>query len=67
MGLMPNPVTKKPDVQLDQARHTIDMLTMLQEKTEGNRTPEESSELDGALHELRMTYVTISNQPEAKS
>ena len=53
LGLLPNPVTKKADVQLDQAKHAIDLLTMLQQKTEGNRTPEESGELEAALHELR--------------
>ena len=57
LGLLPNPVTKKAEVQLDQAKHSIDLLTMLQQKTEGNRTPQESDELEAALHELRMTYV----------
>jgi hypothetical protein len=67
MGLVPNPVTKKPGLQLDQARHTIDMLTMLQQKTEGNRTPDESDELEGALHELRLTFVTVNQQAAAKN
>jgi hypothetical protein len=66
LGLMVSPVTKKANVQLDQAKHVIDMLTMLQQKTEGNRTPEESADLEGALHELRLTYVTISEGPEPK-
>jgi hypothetical protein len=57
MGLLPNPVTDKTEVQLDQAKHSIDLLTMLQEKTEGNRTPEESDELEAALHQLRLAYV----------
>ena len=58
LGLLPNPVTNKAEMQLDQAKHSIDLLTMLQQKTEGNRTPEESSELEAALHELRLTYVS---------
>ncbi len=57
LGLLPNPVSNKADVQLDQAKHAIDLLTMLQQKTEGNRTPEESGELEAALHELRLVYV----------
>ncbi len=57
LGLLPNPVTNKADVQLDQAKHAIDMLAMLQQKTEGNRTPEESQDLEAALHELRLAYV----------
>ena len=59
LGLLPNPVTKKADVQLDQAKHAIDLLAVLQQKTEGNRTPQESDELDAVLHELRMAYVTV--------
>jgi hypothetical protein len=57
LGLLPNPVSNKAEMQLDQAKHAIDLLTMLQQKTEGNRTPEESGELDVALHELRLAYV----------
>jgi hypothetical protein len=52
-------MTKKADVQLDQAKHSIDLLAVLQKKTEGNRTPQESDELEAALHELRMAYVTV--------
>ena len=62
LGLLPNPATKKPDVQLDQAKHAIDLLTMLEEKTAGNRTPQESDELEAALHELRLTFVTVNEQ-----
>jgi hypothetical protein len=57
LGLLVNPATKKPEVQLDQAKHAIDLLTMLDEKTAGNRTPQESEELDALLHELRLAYV----------
>ncbi|MGA7699396.1 MAG: DUF1844 domain-containing protein [Thermoguttaceae bacterium] len=59
LGLLPNPVTKKAEVQLDQAKHSIDLLAVLQQKTEGNRTPQESEELEAALHELRMEYVAV--------
>jgi hypothetical protein len=62
LGLLPNPVTKKADVQLEQAKHSIDLLAVLEQKTEGNRTPEESSELDAVLHELRMVYVTVQQR-----
>ena len=44
MGLLPNPISDKSELRLDRAKHAIDMLAMLQEKTEGNRTPEESDE-----------------------
>jgi hypothetical protein len=62
LGLLPNPMTNKVDLRLDQAKHSIDLLTMLQQKTEGNRTPEESDELEAALHELRLAYVGFEGQ-----
>ena len=57
LGLLPNPVSGKSDVHLDQAKHAIDLLAVLEAKTAGNRTPDESAELDSALHELRLVYV----------
>ena len=60
LGLLLNPVTKKSAVELDQAKHAIDLLTMLQQKTEGNRTPDESETLEGALHELRLAFVSTN-------
>ncbi|HEX3998471.1 MAG TPA: DUF1844 domain-containing protein [Pirellulales bacterium] len=57
LGQMVNPLTGKADVRLSEAKHFIDMLTVLEEKTVGNRTPDESALLDGFLHELRMAFV----------
>ena len=45
----------KPNFQL--ARHAIDMLAMLQEKTRGNLTLEEQRLLENSLTELRFRYV----------
>jgi hypothetical protein len=59
MGLVPNPITNKPSVELLRAKHAIDMLAMLQEKTQGNRTQDETEDLDAALHELRLTFVGV--------
>jgi hypothetical protein len=61
LGLLPDPTTNKPEVQPNYARYTIDMLQLLQEKTEGNRTAEESKELEQILHELRMAYVSVQD------
>jgi len=63
LGLLPNPASDEPEVHLDHAKHFIDTLQMLQEKTEGNRTPEETQELETMLHELRLTYVARRDQP----
>jgi hypothetical protein len=60
MGLLPNPITDKSVVQIDQARHAIDLLTMLQQKTEGNRTPEETEDFESMLHQLRMAFIAVT-------
>lgn len=44
---------------LAQAKYTLDLLEMLQRKTQGNLTPEESRLLDDALYDLRMRYVKL--------
>lgn len=58
MGLIPDPVTGKPSVNLPMAKHFIDLLAMLQEKTKGNLTDEESDHLRDGLHQLRMIFVS---------
>ncbi|UCF79538.1 MAG: DUF1844 domain-containing protein [Candidatus Eiseniibacteriota bacterium] len=57
LGKITNPVTQKMERNLDQARITIDMLGMLDEKTKGNRTDEETRTLQKALTELRLNYL----------
>ncbi len=48
---------ERPDPDLDLARHFIDLLAMLQDKTKGNLTMEEQLRLENALTELRFRYV----------
>jgi hypothetical protein len=62
LGQVPDPLTGEPHVDLEQAQFTIDMLTMLREKTEGNRTAEESGVLDEVLATLRMAFVRASRK-----
>jgi hypothetical protein len=62
LGLLPNPMSDKPKLQLDQAQHAIDTLQVLQDKTEGNRTPEESAALENMLHDLRMAYIAVQEK-----
>jgi hypothetical protein len=45
----------KPD--LDAAKHFVDLLGVLEEKTKGNLTAEESAMVGAVAHELRMIYV----------
>ncbi|MEO1130654.1 MAG: DUF1844 domain-containing protein [Planctomycetota bacterium] len=42
------------------ARHMIDLLAILQEKTKGNLAEEEDKELTGVLHELRTRFVELA-------
>ena len=60
MGLIPNPVSGTAEVSLPHAKHFIDTIEILQQKTEGNRTPDESDEMEAMLHQLRMAFVQVS-------
>ncbi len=57
LGLAPNPFTHKTEKDMDQAKHFIDMLDVLEQKTRGNLTADEKSQLDSLLFELRMHFV----------
>lgn len=64
LGLLPHPMTGKPQPSIRRARHAIDTLEILWEKTEGHRTPAESESLDSMLHELRLAYLNASAPAE---
>lgn len=57
LGEVPDPNTGQVTENLVMARHTIDVLTMLQEKTKSCLDAEERRLLDGLLYEVRMKYV----------
>jgi len=73
LGQIPNPKTGEAEINLDLARMFIDQLEMIQEKTRGNLTNEETMVLRNALSNLQMTFVEASgaaqpqrgSQPEA--
>lgn len=60
LGQIPGPGGQPMPPELDLARHTIDTIAMLQEKTKGNLDPEEKKLIDTALVELRMAFVQIA-------
>jgi len=62
-GDFPDPVSKKAEKNLIAAKQTIDILGLLQTKTEGNLDENEKSLLDGLLFELRMRYVKEKGSP----
>jgi Domain of unknown function (DUF1844). len=61
LGRMSNPMTGQTSVDLSNAKYSIDILGILQEKTKGNLTPEESEYLSTLLRDLRMEYVSSVN------
>ena len=56
-GDFPDPVTKETRRNLPAAKQTIDILSILKTKTEGNLDEDEKQLLDGVLFELRMRFV----------
>ncbi|WP_404306379.1 DUF1844 domain-containing protein [Neorhodopirellula lusitana] len=59
LGQMPGPDGGQTKVDKPMAKHTIDTLEMLETKTKGNLSDQESKMLTEALHALRMTYVGV--------
>jgi len=57
MGKLANPVTRKIEKNLEQAKYSIDILEVIQEKTKGNLNEGESKFLEHVLFELRMNYL----------
>jgi len=62
-GDFPDPVTKESRRNLPAAKQTIDILSILRTKTEGNLDEGEKEMLDGVLYELRMRYVKEISKP----
>src|SRR5216117_2155400 len=60
LGQIPNPKSGEPEVNLELARMFIDQLEMIQEKTRGNLTSEETTVLRNALSNLQMVYVDVA-------
>ena len=57
LGQIENPITKKKEPDMAQARYMIDIIQMLKDKTKGNVTPEEDRMMEDLLYQLRMVYV----------
>ena len=74
LGQIPNPKTGQGEVNLELAKMFIDQLEMIQEKTRGNLTNDESTVLRNALSNLHMAFVEVAQkgaptpaQPETAS
>jgi|SRR5437870_7992086 len=62
LGQIPNPKTGEGEVNLELAKMFIDQLAMIQEKTRGNLSNEESTVLRNTLSNLQMVYVEVAQQ-----
>jgi Domain of unknown function (DUF1844) len=67
LGLMSDPagLAQPPDVE--NARRTIELLEVLQEKTRGNLTRGEARLVEGVLYELHLSVVELENRPAKKT
>jgi hypothetical protein len=66
LGLIAGPGGERIPADMPNAQRTIDLLQVLQEKTQGNLTPNESRLLDDVLYELRMTFVELQKRQARK-
>ena len=62
LGLMHFGDEEKPEPDLRLARHTIDLMAVLLEKTKGNLTLDEQRGLENSLTELRFRFVQASEE-----
>lgn len=62
LGLLRLDENSSPQANLPMARHTIDLLGMLQQKTQGNLSLSEKLLLENTLTDLRYRFVQVSGQ-----
>lgn len=62
LGEAADPMKQEIRKDLGQAQYTIDLLILLREKTEGNRTPEETQLIGEILRDLQMRFVRAINE-----
>ena len=62
LGIAPNPANGKTEQDLVNAKQTIDILAILEEKSKGNLTPDESHLLEQCLYDLKMSYVSLTKK-----
>jgi hypothetical protein len=61
MGQLPDEQGEMPPANLDFARHYIDLLGIIENKTQGNLSEHEQRFLQETLHQLRMLFVAVKN------
>ncbi len=59
-AMQPGNPSQKPNFEM--AKHNIDLLELLQEKTKGNLTPDEQQLITHLLFQVRMAYVQANSE-----
>ncbi len=66
LGMLENPMTNTTDIDLPNAKYSVDLLILLKEKTKGNLTVEESTYLNAAIDDLKIRYAQVAERSEAE-
>jgi hypothetical protein len=64
LGEMPPPTGMEIPFDLESARQTIDIMSMLQKRTRGNLSPDEARFMEDVLHSLRMSFINAKKKAE---
>jgi hypothetical protein len=67
MGMTEHPGLAPGELDLPLAKHCIDLLGTIQQKTRGNLGAQEAQILEGLLAELRMQYISLTSAPRPAS
>jgi hypothetical protein len=62
LGLIEHPMTGQREMNLEQARYMIDVISVLDKKTKASQSAEEKNFFSRVLQELRMVYVQVAQQ-----
>lgn len=66
LGKMPSPDGQTLPIDLETARHLIDVLSMLEQKTKGNLDEAEHKLLQSLVYDLRVAYVDAQSATAPK-
>lgn len=58
MGDMPHSATRQQSINLPQAKYLIDLIGIIEQKTQGNLSVDEEKLLKDAIYQLRMRYLS---------
>lgn len=61
LGQVPDPMSGQPIYHPELAKHHIDTLVVLQEKTAGNLEPDEKEMIDNFIVQLQQLFVAMAN------